>query len=129
MCWRRRRQVHWGGGGGRALLGCARQGFAGAGSSHVAIFDGGCSLLGLGSASQGGLALLVEKLGGGGGVVRLLLGLAGRDLISGNVPRLGGGRGSGRHDARHGRAGARVLHGRGRRAGVCSGREDLNLGG
>ena len=97
MCWRRRRQVHWGGGGGRALLGCARQGFAGVGSSRVAIFDGGCSLLGLGSASQGGLALLVEKLGGGGGVVRLLLGLACRDLVSGNIPRPGRGRRSGRH--------------------------------
>ena len=107
-----------------------RQGFAGAGSSRVAIFDDGCSLLlGLGNASQGGLALLVEKLGGGGGVVRLLLGLAGRDLVSGNVPRPGGGRGSVRHDARHGKAGARALHGRGRRARVCSGREDLNLGG
>ena len=122
--------MHRGGGGRRrALLCCARQGFAGVGSSRVTIFDGGYSLLGLASASQGGLALLVEKLGGGGSVVRLLLGLAGRDLFSGNVPRPGGGRGSGRHDARHGRASARALHGRGRRTGVCSGREDLNLGG
>ena len=85
-----------------SVLGCARQGFAGAGSSRVAIFDGGCSLLlSLGSASQGGQALLVEKLGGGGGgvVVRLLLGLACRDLVSGNIRRPGRGRGSGRHGA------------------------------
>ena len=112
MCWRMRRRCTEGGGDGG---GCARQGFAGAGSSRVAIFDGGCSLLlGLGSVSQGGLALLVEKLGGGGGGVRLLLGLACRDLASGNIPRPGRGRRSGRHGAARQRPARRGVQRKGR---------------
>jgi hypothetical protein len=104
------------------LLGGVCQGFAGADSSRVAFLGGSCSLrLGLESACQRGLTLLLEELGGGSVIVGLLLGESGRDLGGGVLPRLGGGRWGGRHGEHcTARAGAR---------GVGGGRKDLNLGG